>query len=227
MKKVSKRRFADDKKYIVKTGGGPSKPSILNKLDWKIKGIIGGQIEGEVSVYDCDQPSCEEMLLVEGTSDGNVAFVISDADIITRQTEFSQMSQPEISCNATVHVPDTASGFDVNNKSESDVPTMKDTSPTRPTEFSISKLRRPKSSPLKNRFRDRKRGYGVDSTEAGRKVFEVASKKHSFFKYKKYIWRTVTESKRRARAEDEFSKRRARTSEASFGVRNYRKRIIH
>lgn len=42
LKKTSKRKWADDKKYILGTGGGPSQNTPpLNETDVKLKSLMG------------------------------------------------------------------------------------------------------------------------------------------------------------------------------------------
>lgn len=54
IKKRSKTKFADDKKYVAGTGGGPSKPIVITGCDNVIGEILGEQLTGNGSEFDDD-----------------------------------------------------------------------------------------------------------------------------------------------------------------------------
>ena len=55
VKKVTKKRYADEKCALHGTGGGPSMPSSITKIDEEVKALIGMQVDGLDSVYDSDR----------------------------------------------------------------------------------------------------------------------------------------------------------------------------
>lgn len=55
MKKRSKKRFAEEKKYLYGTGGGPPRNDTITDIDTDIKEIIGPQMTGLISEFDGDQ----------------------------------------------------------------------------------------------------------------------------------------------------------------------------
>ncbi|KYN03425.1 UPF0439 protein C9orf30 like protein [Cyphomyrmex costatus] len=54
MKKRTKQRFSNEKRYNKQTGGGPHTPVDITDVDIAIKDIIGKQITGLSNNYDCD-----------------------------------------------------------------------------------------------------------------------------------------------------------------------------
>lgn len=60
LKKSSKKAWADEKKYVCGTGGGPNLPGIITQTDIKVKEIVGDlPICGNTSIYDSDRTAGE------------------------------------------------------------------------------------------------------------------------------------------------------------------------
>lgn len=64
LKKRSKQKFADEKSFLKKTGGGPSKDFYFDDTDKEIKEIIGTQMTGLQSEFD-DDHDCDGELKVK------------------------------------------------------------------------------------------------------------------------------------------------------------------
>lgn len=54
IKKRTKQKFADQKKYVTGTGGGPEKDIVITTVDNDIYEIIGTQLTGRPSEFDDD-----------------------------------------------------------------------------------------------------------------------------------------------------------------------------
>lgn len=54
IKKRGKQKFADHKKYVMGTGGGPSKEIVVTETDSSLYEILGTQLTGLSSQFDSD-----------------------------------------------------------------------------------------------------------------------------------------------------------------------------
>lgn len=54
IKKRAKQRFADHKKYVTGTGGGPHKDILISDTDTSLHEILGTQLTGLTSEFDSD-----------------------------------------------------------------------------------------------------------------------------------------------------------------------------
>lgn len=57
MKKVTRKKYAEERSYSLGTGGGREHSSTVTSLDEQVKNLLGNQIHGIQSEFDSDSPT--------------------------------------------------------------------------------------------------------------------------------------------------------------------------
>lgn len=203
IKKITKRKFAEDKKYVLGTGGGPSQPSQLTNTDLQVRDIIGTiPIYGNESVFDSDAQvdlGLSENMIVDSEEDYDITqlpFAFEEElDGVPSATENRPTSK---SCSTGLDFKSTKSAGPSSGNLNIALSPVKETfkalpsvatSKTKPFEergfnanFSIKKLRGKTSSPLSFR---KKTGTPLDSTKAGKKIENLAKTKEELLQLQK------------------------------------------
>ncbi|KAK4878081.1 hypothetical protein RN001_010587 [Aquatica leii] len=123
MKKRSKKKYADEKKYVTGTGGGGPLKSNFNEMDETMKNILGERMTGMHSVYDDDADNCfDSEVIIDNYGDNEVI-------------ESSPIEETAEINDHTYNKNDIA---DNTNITTSDIPS------TSTTHSTISRIRKPK-----------------------------------------------------------------------------------
>lgn len=175
MKKACKRKFSEEKRCMINTGGGPSEVSKISTEDWALKDMLGSQIDGRISNFDSDQ---QEVVVFEEAGQWEVMeeAVVEVPVAAPEECEVTTLSQILISGPSS---DDQSSEKQKNYEESPKGQLTQDEQPPR-----MIKLSQPRSTPLRVK---KQRTRGLDDTVAGQKITDLSLQKLQLLELQKKV----------------------------------------
>ncbi|GLV46491.1 hypothetical protein CBL_20820 [Carabus blaptoides fortunei] len=95
MKKVTRKKYAEERSYNSGTGGGRERISTVTSLDKQIKNLFGNQINGIQSEFDSDST----------TDQTNVALAEASVELVETNVLAETIVLDGSVCSETVEIP--------------------------------------------------------------------------------------------------------------------------